>query len=256
MLSSAYLYASDFQSSFDPWRGAVGELDRVRAENDFTADQCSGESRLVPFCSLNPKRDYAVEELARCVEDRGMRGLKLHFWNSNLSLRDAAHRRRLTAVLAYVGARQLPVLVHVLNGEDEAFGRSDAQRFADLLTTAGAPPLCLAHLCGAGGYDLQVAELFDAFTELREAGGLSSHTHVELSATLKDDDDGDGAPSLLATPAGRGRLAAQLQRWGLDTLLWGSDNGDDYFGATRRLWPLSAAELAQVLANDGSAWVA
>lgn len=255
-LSSAYLYASDFQPSFDPWRGAEGELDRVRAENDFTADECSGEPRLVPFCSLNPKRDYAVDELARCVEDRGMRGLKLHFWNSNLSLRDPTQRRRLSTVLTYAGERQLPVLVHVLNGEDEGFGRSDAQRFVEVLSDAGAPPLCLAHLCGAGGYKPQVAELFDAFSELRDQGWLSSRTHVELSATLTRDGDGDGATSLLDTDAGRARLAEQLQRWGLDTVLWGSDNGEDYLIATRRRWPLSSAELDQVLANTGTEFVA
>ncbi len=256
VLSSAYRFASDFQPAFDPWGGAPGELDGVRAENDFTVAQCSHEPALVPFCSLNPKRDYAVDELARCVEDLGVRGLKMHFWNSNLSLRDAVQRRRLSGVLEYAGTRQLPLLVHVLNGEDEGFGRDDARRFAELLAAAGGPPTCLAHLCGAGGYDEQVAELLDAFTELRDQGGLPRQAHIELSATLTDADNGKAQRSLHAAAAGRGRLAEQLRTWGLGTVLWGSDNGAEYLRSTREHWPLSSAELDRVLANDGRELVA
>jgi hypothetical protein len=42
--------------------------------------------RLRGFCGVNPLRDYALDELARCAEQPGLRhvahGLKLHFGNS------------------------------------------------------------------------------------------------------------------------------------------------------------------------------
>ena len=50
--------------------------------------------RLVAFCSVNPLKDYALEEIARCGRDpRLSAGLKLHFGNSDVNLTDPAARR-------------------------------------------------------------------------------------------------------------------------------------------------------------------
>ena len=41
------------------------------------------------FCSVNPLKDYAIEELARCAKDPQLQlhiGLKLHFGNSDVDL--------------------------------------------------------------------------------------------------------------------------------------------------------------------------
>jgi predicted TIM-barrel fold metal-dependent hydrolase len=63
VLSVAYLLG-------DPKGTAEGEYQKVKAENDWTSRQVARyPERLVGFCSVNPLKPYAVEELARCARD-------------------------------------------------------------------------------------------------------------------------------------------------------------------------------------------
>src|ERR1041385_364369 len=64
------------------------EYEHVKAENDWTAQQVAQyPDRLRAFCSFNPLKPYALEELARCSKDRQLHyGLKLHFGNSDVDL--------------------------------------------------------------------------------------------------------------------------------------------------------------------------
>ena len=81
-LSNAYQWGMDF---FDP---NPNEYDWVRFENDFTASECAKyPGRLIPFMSIHPLKDYAIEEIDRCVKQLRTRGLKLHFTNSDVDLR-------------------------------------------------------------------------------------------------------------------------------------------------------------------------
>ena len=61
VLSLAYQYGN-------PNRPAVeNEYQKVKAENDWTSEQVAQyPDRLVGFCSINPLKDYALEEIARC----------------------------------------------------------------------------------------------------------------------------------------------------------------------------------------------
>jgi hypothetical protein len=61
VLSVAYLYGS-------PARSVADEYARVRAENDWTGAQAPQyPERLRAFGSVNPLKDYALAELARCA---------------------------------------------------------------------------------------------------------------------------------------------------------------------------------------------
>ena len=66
----------------------ANEYERVKAENDWTAQQVAQyPDRLRAFCSLNPLKSYALEELARCSKHPQLHyGLKLHFGNSDVDL--------------------------------------------------------------------------------------------------------------------------------------------------------------------------
>jgi predicted TIM-barrel fold metal-dependent hydrolase len=82
------------------------EYARVRDENDWTATQVARfPARLRGFCSVNPLRDYAVAEVERCAALAQMRGLKLHFGNSDVDLLSAEHRRRVRDVVRVANAR-------------------------------------------------------------------------------------------------------------------------------------------------------
>lgn len=59
---------------------------KVRADNDWTSQQVAQyPDRLIGFCGLNPLKDYALDELARCAKDPNLRrGLKLQIFLNEL----------------------------------------------------------------------------------------------------------------------------------------------------------------------------
>ncbi|HEX6865078.1 MAG TPA: hypothetical protein VF414_19765, partial [Thermoanaerobaculia bacterium] len=64
------------------------EYARVRAENDWTAQQAARfPDRLVAFCGFNPLKDYAVQEIDRCAKLPQVKGLKMQFGNSRVDVR-------------------------------------------------------------------------------------------------------------------------------------------------------------------------
>jgi predicted TIM-barrel fold metal-dependent hydrolase len=82
VLSLAYQYGN-------PNRPPVpDEYAQVKAENDWTARQVAGfPDRLRAFCGVDPLKDYALAEIARCAKDSYLHyGLKLHFGNSDVDL--------------------------------------------------------------------------------------------------------------------------------------------------------------------------
>ncbi len=62
-----------------------------------------------------------------------MRGLKLHFGNSGVSLRNPAHAERMAEVFAVAGRHRAPILVHMRARGGKEFGAEDARLFLDKL---------------------------------------------------------------------------------------------------------------------------
>jgi hypothetical protein len=93
VLSVAYIFGS-------PQRAIESESEKVEEENNWTSEQVGRFSnRLRGFCSINPLRDYALEELARCANKTPpYSGLKLHFANSGVDYHDSEHLERLRHV--------------------------------------------------------------------------------------------------------------------------------------------------------------
>jgi predicted TIM-barrel fold metal-dependent hydrolase len=49
--------------------------------NDRLKDFCSvAPERLIPFCTVHPRYSNHIEELRRCIDELGMKGVKLHPW--------------------------------------------------------------------------------------------------------------------------------------------------------------------------------
>jgi uncharacterized protein len=146
VLSGAYLIGT-------PDMPIENERNEVRRENDWTAAEARRfPDRLVPFASVNPLREYAVDEVTRCAR-AGLRGLKLHFTNSAVDMRNAAHIARVKAVFRAANAARLPLLVHMRTRAKD-YGADDARRFIDeLLPEVPDVPIVIAHMGGWGGYD-------------------------------------------------------------------------------------------------------
>ncbi|MBM3753583.1 MAG: hypothetical protein FJW38_06345 [Acidobacteria bacterium] len=83
----------------------------MQAENDWTAEQAAQfPKRLTAFCGVNPLKDYAVREIARCAKDpRLRRGLKLHFGSV------AQLRRVLTEANRY----RMAIVAHIRSSYDK-----------------------------------------------------------------------------------------------------------------------------------------
>jgi uncharacterized protein len=252
-LSTAYIHATDLPYSGRRKR-ARDEYRDVRNENDFTAREAAEHgTRLIPFASVNPKRDYAVDELARCVETLHMRGLKVHFGHSDVRLRDRRQLARVRALFDAAAARHLPVVVHFYNGFVIDIGARDVEIFVgDVVAPSPDLRVVIAHVGGDGGSEENGAlRLFDAFASaVARRPDLRARVWADLSGVLVTD---PWPPLPLTTPAQQARLGALIQRWGVDQMLWGSDAGEEALNQARPLWPLGPAAWETIAQQDGSA---
>ena len=78
--------------------------------------------------SVNPLGDNALAEIDRCVSTGAFAGLKLHFANSKVDLRDRDHVVTLRRLFARINALRLPTVVHVRTMRRD-FGSEDVEAF-------------------------------------------------------------------------------------------------------------------------------
>lgn len=134
------------------------EYAHVMAENDWTSAQVAKyPDRLLGFCSVNPLRPYAVEEIARCAKDPNLRtGLKLHFGNSDVDVDNPEHLVRVRRVFRAANEHHMAIVVHMHANIDHhrPYGAKEARIFLEqLLPEAPDVIVQIAHLAGGGGYD-------------------------------------------------------------------------------------------------------
>ena len=256
-LSSGYLWAGARPGEkLSEFAVKPGELDKVRAENDFVTEQAAKHpGRIIPFLGINPLKPYALEELERCTGKLGMRGLKLHFWNSGVNLREPSHVERIRAIFGYAASRNLPIMLHFYNGGVEGFGPRDVALLADeILSEYPDLRVCFAHFLGAGNYADVVGDIVDVMIRIgNENRSINmDRLFLDLSAIFNRQARGRFAG---VTDQQLIRLGRQIGEWGSTRILWGSDNRDNYLAVTRAMWPLGDAELRRVMANDGSSFL-
>ncbi|HEX2122227.1 MAG TPA: amidohydrolase family protein, partial [Thermoanaerobaculia bacterium] len=100
VLSVGYSFADERKKLPDPDR-------LTREENDWTsAEVTKNAPRLIGFCSVNPLRAVALEELERCLGLPGMTGIKVHLGNAGVTLRDPAHLARIQQLFALAQRRR------------------------------------------------------------------------------------------------------------------------------------------------------
>jgi uncharacterized protein len=245
VLSVAYMFGS-------PNRTVEHEYDKVRAENDWTSQQVRlFPNRLRAFCSFNPLREYALQELARCAKDPWLRsGLKLHFGNSVVDYHNLEHIERLRQVFRAANGYRMPIAVHMRASISRkmAYGRDEARIFlSDIMPLAPDIPVQIAHLAGAGGYgDPLVDQALSVFVEAVVSGdSRTKHLYFDVTSVVLPD-----------TPADQAKLvAARIRELGVPRILYGSDAATgsnlrprEGWAAFRRL-PLSEDEFRTVAGN-------
>lgn len=243
--STAYMMATDALPREVP---VDQERRDVEAENDFAARECRRDpNRLIPFLSVNPKRDYAVAEIDRAVDHLGMRGLKLHLWNSLVDTREAEPLAQLRRVVAHAATRNLPVLIHAFVGAVKGYGPEDTERLVrEVIEPLPTLRICVAHAAGAGGFGGTAQRCLDQLaTSCQPGTPLGSRVWIDTAAVL----------SASASPAIRQRFAELIRRWGVERVFWGSDSFESALAASRESWPLDEAAWATLCGQDGVAWL-
>ena len=128
VLSTAYIFEQ-------PSRNAEAAAEKVRRDNDWTSRQVARfPDRLIGFCGLNPLKDYALEELARCAKDPNLRrGLKLHFGNSVVDYHNPAHIEQVRRVFRAANDHRMAIVVHMRASVTQKlpYGRDEARNLLE-----------------------------------------------------------------------------------------------------------------------------
>ena len=245
VLSLAYQYGNPNRPPVD------NEYERVKAENDWTAEQTARfPDRLRAFCSVNPLKDYALDEIRRCAKNPHLRrGLKMHFGNSDVDLTNSGHLAQVRTVFATANEHGMAVLVHLRTSvsRKRPYGAAYARAFLDtLLPAAPAVPVQIAHLAGAGGYeDPLVDEALGVFVAaIAAADSRVQRLYFDVS----------GVAGLGEWKPRAGRIAQRIRELGVARVLYGSDGAtgghtpERALGAFRQL-PLTDAEFRVIESN-------
>jgi predicted TIM-barrel fold metal-dependent hydrolase len=219
-------------------------------ENDWTSRQVvMAKGRLLGFCGVNPLREAALAEIARCLELPGMVGLKLHFGNSGVTLRDSATAQRMEQVFALANARHAAIVVHLRSRTGTPYGREDAQLFLDrLLPRAPDVVVQVAHLAGTAGFPDYAEEAMDVFASAIERGDpRTRNLYFDQTAVATSE----------STPDEGMRAARMIRRVGAARVFFGSDmpvSGNPPPGESWAMFrskvPLTAAELRTIAGNE------
>lgn len=242
VLSVGYSHADERKALSDP-------DGRTRAENDWTSAEVSrSNGRLIGFCSANPLRPVALQELERCLSLPGMAGIKQHLGNGGVSLRNPQHLARMKEVFALAQRRRVPVLVHMRARGGTNYGAEDARLFLEQVVPA-APDveIIVAHLGVAGpGYGAQGDEVMAVFGEAGERGhGSMRNLYFDVATNVTTETSGEEAAL----------IARRIRQVGPRRVLYGSDLGPPG-GSIRSGWdifraklPLTPAEIAIIAGN-------
>jgi predicted TIM-barrel fold metal-dependent hydrolase len=245
VLSVAYTWGKASRATVDD------EYNHVRAENDWTAQQVSRYSdRLRAFCSFNPLRPYAIDELTRCHNDPQLRhGLKLHFGNSDVDLDNPENVAQVRRIFEAANRHRMAIVVHMRTSLDlgRRYGSDAARVFLnELLPAAPDVPVQIAHLAGAGGYDAAADSALSVFTD-----ALARHDprmrNVWFDATTVV------LPGM--SPDERQQITARIRQLGVERVLYGSDTAVNPLAYPQAGWeafqrlPLTDAEF-RVIANN------
>jgi predicted TIM-barrel fold metal-dependent hydrolase len=243
VLSMGYFFGSPYLAAkhYDVAR-------MTRAENEYVAEQVArNPKRLIGFFSVDPLSDSALEEVRFWADNHRLTGLKLHFANSGVHLKDPEQVRKIAAVVGLAGDRKLPMVIHLRAARE--FTAEEAEIFIrDILPRAGDSWVQIAHAAGWYGTDQIMFDDLAAFAaHIRRNDPVTRHTLFDLAVVV----------TTATTPDEAAALAKLMRQIGLKRFIMGSDydlstpkSTDDL---TRAKLPLSNREW-RVVARNCAPW--
>jgi predicted TIM-barrel fold metal-dependent hydrolase len=218
----------------------------VRAENDWTAREVAQiPDRLVGFCSFNPLKEYALQELDRCAENRTFKGLKLHFAASAVDLTNTQHVEQVRRVFEKANSQRLAIIVHVRG--DRRYGREHAEVFLNqLLPAAPDVPVQIAHLWGGDGFSEGALRALVSYADAVSAPHRATkNLYFDVTSII-----------LRGKKDAMQRMATLIRQIGVGRILYGSDGPifwnvqpAEAWGTFRREMPLTDDEFKTIANN-------
>ena len=242
VLSVGYSFADERKGLADP-------DSLTRAENDWTsAEVAASGGRLIGFCSANPLRAIALQELERCLTLPGMVGIKQHLGNAGVSLRNPQHLARMQQLFGLAQRSRAPVLIHLRARGGTNYGAEDAHIFLErLIPFAPDIEVVVAHFGASGpGYPAQNDEVMTVFGKAVERRDpRMDNLYFDVSSNIAED----------TTPEQAALAAQRIREVGTRRILYGSDLTPPG-GSIRRGWeifrakvPLTPAEFRRIVSN-------
>jgi predicted TIM-barrel fold metal-dependent hydrolase len=194
-----------------------------------------------------PAAPGRARELERCLGLPGMRGVKLHFGNGGVTLRDPAHLRRTQEVFGLAQRLGRPVLVHMRARGGANYGGEDARLFlAHVVPTAPDVEVVVAHLGYTGPGYPEADSVMAAFGEAAERHDpRMRNVYFDVATNVTEE----------TPPAAAALVARRIRQVGPRRVLYGSDLTAPG-GSVRSGWrifrdrvPLSADELRTIAGN-------
>ena len=202
VLSTAYIFEQ-------PSRKADHAAEKLKRDNDWTSKQVAQfPDRLIGFCGLNPLKDYALEELARCAADPNLRrGLKLHFGNSVVDYHNPEHIARVRRVFRAANDRRMAIVAHVRASvtANLPWGREEALIFLnELLPAAPDVVVQVAHLASAGSpQDEGAQQALEVFVD-----AVATERSANTPSVFRRDDVGEPPTARQCAALGHGDQAS------------------------------------------------
>ena len=210
VLSTAYSFSN-------PARKVQNDYQFVRADNDWTANQVAQyPDRLIGFCGLNPVKDYALTELARCAKNPNLaRGLKLHFGNSFVEYGNPQQIEQLKRVFRAANGYGMAIVVHMRANTSQKMGREEALQFLnELLPAAPDVTVQIAHMGGAGDVEPTIFdEVLGVFVDAIAKGDpRTKNLWFDVTSV-----------TLNLTDMSAARIVERIRQLGVQRMLFGSD---------------------------------
>jgi uncharacterized protein len=242
-LSTAFVWGSGDNAT------APGEYEKVKAENDWIAKNVARfPNRLVGFCSFNPLKDYALEELDRCAKMPQIKGLKFHFSDSGVNMRKAEHVEKVRRVFRAANEKRLPIAAHIATLETVRNGDLNRQQaiafLNEILPVTPDITVQIAHMAGDTSYPESSDAAMEIFGNAIAAGDTRTRNLYFDFAVLGRFDK-----------ATETRLIKRMRQIGMNRILNASDRTGVKNPSPRENWklflqlPLTNAEFKTVAGN-------
>jgi predicted TIM-barrel fold metal-dependent hydrolase len=217
LISMAHVFSSREFGGFE------NERELVEKENSYVAAaRDKYPKKIRAFCSVDPLREYALEELERCRTKLKMDGIKIHHNANQVYLTEPEHLAKVKKVFEFAALHKIPILMHFDNGH-RRFGEPDVKLLVDSILKDIRPVrLRIAHFGSSGGFNQRTKAFLDAFIfQLQSEPLLKRHNITFDISAVALDKDSQGVRRL--ADAEFDELAVYCRKLGMQRIVFGTD---------------------------------